>query len=707
MNQGFHSFYPERIRGTIVNPFIPSHCYYEGQSSTCPSEPLSSDLSFEALVLRSLSEGGSAKEDRRRRISVGGSAKEDWRRRIVSGSLSAVRGLLSAVVICSLFILSVVEGLFALSPAIASADGDWVSPGEMAGVWDAVAGQGNYAVRGTEAVFFQDGASWTIVGANAPIANPTVYPKKWPVRGNLMKIEVIRKPLASYKILPFAARIEKTDTAAETIPVTAAPGSYATASFIIRSGDVDLKGLTVEVTDLEARAGAPGRKGNPPVIPGGEVDVRLVKCWYQAGIGLGDTRHKTLVPELLLHDDDLVRVDYDRQVNLLRNADRIEDAKTLKPFQVPRHQNKQVWLTIRVRERVEPADYEGSVLIHNQKQKRKLRLRLTVLPLALPGPRLFYGLYYTGQLRGSNGTEIGGTWKSEAQMKAEFIDLKEHGAGSVAVSRRLDADLSGPDGDFNLLEKTLGLMKEVGWGDRPLFYCDPDVAGADNPGTYGKKIGKIVELSKKYGFGDVYIAGADGETIRMLPENQEGLYAIIQEMGARNFAAGRLGQFLRRAPGPDLWVINDLISDDIIEKIAEAKKLGRMVYLNNSPLAGKEDPAIYRNNYGFKMFYAGADGVLDYAYQGDDGGNCWNDFRTRAFRPRVMAYPAVDGPVSTLQWEGWREGVTDVRYLTLLYNKRMGEAELKGLITAFNDPDNLREIIINKILAWPKSGDGL
>ena len=106
------------------------------------------------------------------------------------------------------------------------------------------------------------------------------------------------------------------------------------------------------------------------------------------------------------------------------------------------------------------------------------------------------------------------------------------------------------------------------------------------------------------------------------------------------------------------------------------------------------------------MFFAGADGVLAFAYQGDDQGDCWDDFRPPAPRPQVMAYPTVKKPVSTLQWEGWREGVNDVRYLTLLYNKGMGEAELKGLISAFNDPDNLREIIINKILATPKKGNG-
>jgi len=33
-----------------------------------------------------------------------------------------------------------------------------------------------------------------------------------------------------------------------------------------------------------------------------------------------------------------------------------------------------------------------------------------------------------------------------------------------------------------------------------------------------------------------------------------------------------------------------------------------------------------------------------------------------------MSYAARTRPIRTLQWEGWREGVDDVRYLTMLLN---------------------------------------
>ena len=40
------------------------------------------------------------------------------------------------------------------------------------------------STNGLEATFEMDGAKGTIFGANAPIVNPTVYPKDWPVKGD-------------------------------------------------------------------------------------------------------------------------------------------------------------------------------------------------------------------------------------------------------------------------------------------------------------------------------------------------------------------------------------------------------------------------------------------------------------------------------------------------------------------------------------------
>ena len=47
-------------------------------------------------------------------------------------------------------------------------------------------------------------------------------------------------------------------------------------------------------------------------------------------------------------------------------------------------------------------------------------------------------------------------------------------------------------------------------------------------------------------------------------------------------------------------------------------------------------------------------------------GHIWNDFDSKRFRDHCFAYPTANGVVGTIQWEGFREGVDDVRYINTL-----------------------------------------
>lgn len=101
----------------------------------------------------------------------------------------------------------------------------WVSKNERVKIWDEVVAKELHlrlplnqpkpytiSETGLEATFEKDGAKWTIIGANAPIVNPTVYPKDWPVKGKDSKILVIPEPITNYKILPFTENIENAVT---------------------------------------------------------------------------------------------------------------------------------------------------------------------------------------------------------------------------------------------------------------------------------------------------------------------------------------------------------------------------------------------------------------------------------------------------------------------------------------------------------------
>ena len=112
-----------------------------------------------------------------------------------------------------------------------------------------------------------------------------------------------------------------------------------------------------------------------------------------------------------------------------------------------------------------------------------------------------------------------------------------------------------------------------------------------------------------------------------------------------------------------------------------------------------EDPFIYRLNYGFALARSGYDGEMDYAYQ-HSFGDIWNDFDDPTFRDHVFAYPTSNGVIDTVQWEGFRQGVDDVRYLSALLKCDRKETA-PGFLAANGDeqdPAAIRQLIIDRIL---------
>jgi hypothetical protein len=117
---------------------------------------------------------------------------------------------------------------------------------------------------------------------------------------------------------------------------------------------------------------------------------------------------------------------------------------------------------------------------------------------------------------------------------------------------------------------------------------------------------------------------------------------------------------------------------------------------------GVEDPVIYRRNFGLVLWRSGYDGAMDYAYQ-HAFHSIWNDFDDTDYRDHVFAYPTVDGVVGTVQWEGFREAVDDVRYVTTLERaiagaanrtrSRQAQAWLETVDVAQGNMDETRAII--------------
>ncbi|MFA7175417.1 MAG: hypothetical protein WC340_18730 [Kiritimatiellia bacterium] len=133
---------------------------------------------------------------------------------------------------------------------------------------------------------------------------------------NLVFQEVILyaldNPIINFQILPHdlvpPARV------ATDLRMTAAQGEIRSASLIVQALK-ELQNVMVTVSDMT-------QEGGSAVLPSSAVDVRIVKCWYQAGSAWHGISQKkglrVLTPELLVHDDQLLRVDEKTQKNFLR-----------------------------------------------------------------------------------------------------------------------------------------------------------------------------------------------------------------------------------------------------------------------------------------------------------------------------------------------------------------------------------------------------
>lgn len=81
---------------------------------------------------------------------------------------------------------------------------------------------------------------------------------------------------------------------------------------------------------------------------------------------------------------------------------------------------------------------------------------------------------------------------------------------------------------------------------------------------------------------------------------------------------------------------------------------------------GAENPAFNRRQYGLANYLANYSATCNYAHHFGP----YNDDRTK-YRPMVFAYGVYSGVIDTIQWEGYREAIDDIRYATAL--KRLAQ----------------------------------
>jgi hypothetical protein len=400
----------------------------------------------------------------------------------------------------------------------------------------------------------------------------------------------------------------------------------------------------------------------------------------------------------------------------------VQDSDTLQPIDLSAGKNKQFWVLIKIPQTAQAGTYTGNIsLLNSLGELANVQLRVEVLPFTLSPSMLEYDLFYCGESNSAypNGT-ISHQYKSDQQMKAEFQDMVAHGINNVSLG------IYGHEiRDWYNLGNLLAAKNAVGMKN-DLYYnwlgddnndgglnwrtSDPNMLEAIKQATRD-----IISFAGQYGVTDVYAYGLDeayeeSEVLKFKPSFQ-----AVHEAGGKVYIAGLE---TRGNYSSLLGDTIDMIDNNGKPDYQAAEKwhsIGSKIFCYGNPQVGVENSDVYRRNYGILLWQNDYDGAMNFTYQGGAGA-IWNDFDSANYKDHVFAYPTINGVIDTIEWEGWREGVTDIRYLTTLLDdikiaKTQGQdtsvaetwvARLKNTDLSTADLDKFRSEVIDNILSLMK-----
>lgn len=452
------------------------------------------------------------------------------------------------------------------------------------------------------------------------------------------------------RVLP--ERLPVPGVVADRLHVRGCGGEYEPTSFAVtyfapdgEEGEV-LRTLLVEPTDA---------KCGERTLPASAIDVRHVKCWWQSGVPIADLTHPSLTPELLLKDPDFVQVDNANRKNLIRDPEAPRDAKALQPVSIPSGTSHQFWVTVHIPDELPAGIYEGSLRVTAGGIRPFLiPITIEVLPFDLVEPALEYSIYYRGVLTDEPHSDLHGTRRTPQRYLFEMENLKAHGITHPTCYEAFGEKL----------DQAIALRREAGIAVDPFYSLGFRIgspANEDELQSLASRVRQAKEHLARQGIRELYVYGRDEAAGEELASQREA-FQTAREAGAKIFIACYTGAF-------------ELVGDVVDhanhsgppnrDEALKWHSAGQKVFNYGNPQSGVPLPEVYRRNYGLALWKLGYDGVMDWAFC-HIVGNAWDDSDHFKYRDICFVYPTADGVVDTLAWEGFREGVDDVRYLSTL-----------------------------------------
>ncbi len=455
------------------------------------------------------------------------------------------------------------------------------------------------------------------------------------------------------------ARQPTRDDLRATLEAFAAPGEYEPVNFVVYAAE-DLENLSVEVTDLRA---------GDSILPGSCVDVRMVLRRLMRDLYTLPPERSTVVSRFLL------------------------------PYQkldVPAGTFREYHMIVRVPEDAKPGEYRGHLRITPANAKPvELVLAFEVLPFRFRAlKQKGYGVYY----------RFPATDEDWPRADVELADIRAHGGNMLKSNLGVEYDSA--DGEvkpsYARLERGLALLRKHGFhGPLPvstgcehaarLLDYDPvaDYSDEDSRGRFYQVVKEAMEglaaLSKEYPEFELLpthmdeVFGRDRleryirltEAVRQVPSLR--VYITLHNDPKRDVT----GMMRRCDPYVDVrcynghcmdsWIRAGNTFDDLRRQLDEA---GDEAWIYHN-IRGSFFPAEWtRLVNGYYLWISPLRVHVPWMYYAFKG-NPLDATDGPRLRGGDFAYAVPDPKdptrmVPTRHWEGFREGIDDVRYLTTL-----------------------------------------
>lgn len=511
-----------------------------------------------------------------------------------------------------------------------------------------------------------------------------------------------------YSVVPAMSSVKRlADTepidGKRSAPLTfiAAKGEIESASFVLRSAETQEK-VMLQATELKNAEGK--------TIPASAIDLKIVKIWYQPGTGwhsyFADCTGRTLVPELLLNDENLVKTDDSIKGNYLRITtpegetkyvwisnyaainvpldtwkNTIADAPTLQPFRLDANAWKQIWVTVDAPVEAEGL-YQGRIdVIIDGKTETAIPVSVRVLPFELPDPKTNYDLnrdFYASSYNGTSLerfiTQSGNRELAEKRVRAIYRNYKRHNLTYPLLSTLRS---SAKESAVQAYRRQLELYRDAGLGTKVLFNAVGRLAPIEYflhkdrklplseqtvPDDWAKDVTEGKRIMEEV-FGKnttVYCFGWDEPWMGLL-RAQRKCWEFLHDHGLKTYSTGQRNHLYHNGYNEDFINYGGFFTR---EDVAMVHAMNTRIANYADPHTGIENPDFVRRTHGLGLYLLDFDSTMNYGVDGDN----WNDFVGEEYNFRTFnwTFPGTVEPVNTLPFEAFREAIDDIRYATLL-----------------------------------------